>query len=128
MDILPLSADGKFSIASYGGGGFVIKDTHGAEKKWHGSIFIKPEGVVPITHRTLDDIKLADVIPLLPLKLELLLLGTGARMARPEKLQRDNWQRLASGVEWMATPAAARTYQIAVGEGRLVAALLLAVE
>ena len=127
MDILPLSADGKFSIASYGGGGFVIKDNRGTNQSWHGSIFIKPDGVVPITYKIFDDIKMADVIPLLPLKLELLLLGTGARMARPEKLQRDNWQRLASGVEWMATPAAARTYQIAVAEGRLVAALLLAV-
>lgn len=127
MDILPLSSEGKFAISSYGGGGFVIKDNMGREQPWRGGIFIKPDGVVPITYKEFLDIKLVDVIPLLPLKCELLLMGTGQKMMRPGKSERDKWQNLVNGVEWMATPAAARTYQIAIAEGRLAAALLFAV-
>ena len=127
MDILPLSSDGKFSIVSYGGGGFVIKDQRGETRTWQGSIIINPDGVVPIAYKNLDEITFAGVIPLLPLKLELLLLGTGQRMVMPNKAERDGWQKLANGVEWMTTPAAARTYQIAIAEGRVASALLLAI-
>ncbi|MCX8515469.1 MAG: MTH938/NDUFAF3 family protein [Alphaproteobacteria bacterium] len=126
MDILPLSSEGQFTILSYHLGGFVIRDNTGHRRDWHGSLLIKPDGVSPILAKNIAELNDAEVAPLLPLQLELLLIGTGARMILPSKTERDRWQRLVPSVEWMTSGAAARTYQMATAEQRRVAGLIIA--
>lgn len=72
---------------------------------------------------------LDDAAPLLALagKVDVLFCGMGAEIA---PLPRDLRERLESaglGVEVMNTPAAARTYNVCLSEGRRVAAALLPV-
>jgi len=61
---------------------------------------------------------------LLDLPVEILLLGTGRRLSfpAPEILARFSQRRL--GIEVMDTPAACRTYNILLAEGRKVAAAI----
>lgn len=60
------------------------------------------------------------------LKPEIVLLGTGAAFRFPEPARLAPLHRLGVGVEVMDTPAACRTYNILLGEGRnVVAALIL---
>ncbi len=65
-----------------------------------------------------------DFAPLLELSPELVILGTGERS---EFLPRDlvfAFARRGTGLEAMDTAAAARTFNVLAGEGRLVAAVL----
>ena len=75
-----------------------------------------------------DQLQDSDLAQLLALKdegIELIVLGTGAklRFLPPAWLKTLQTQHL--GVECMDTPAACRTYNILAGEGRRVAAALL---
>jgi len=59
---------------------------------------------------------------------EIVLLGTGARQRFPRPELLAPLIRQGVGYEIMDTPAACRTYNILAGEGRNVAAALLAIE
>jgi uncharacterized protein len=60
------------------------------------------------------------------LKPEIVLLGTGETFRFPEPARLAPLHKLGVGVEVMDTPAACRTYNILLGEGRnVVAALIL---
>ena len=57
---------------------------------------------------------------------DIVLLGTGARLAFPDPARLAPLYKAGIGVEVMDTPAACRTYNILVGEGRnVVAAVIL---
>ena len=57
---------------------------------------------------------------------DIVLLGTGARLTFPEPAMLAPLYKAGIGVEVMDTPAACRTFNILVGEGRnVVAALIL---
>ncbi len=56
---------------------------------------------------------------------EVLIIGTGARLHFPHPSLLAQIQAQSIGVEVMDTPAACRTYNILVSEGRRVAAALL---
>lgn len=60
-------------------------------------------------------------------KIDVLLLGMGADVAHPPKAFRLALEAVGIGVEVMSSPAACRTYNVLLGEGRLVAAALLPV-
>ena len=61
------------------------------------------------------------------LKPEIVLLGTGARLTFPDRALLAPLYKAGIGVEVMDTPAACRTYNILLGEGRnVLAALILA--
>jgi uncharacterized protein len=67
----------------------------------------------------------ADLEPLLALAIEVVLLGTGPRQHFPDPaLLRPLYERKI-GVEIMDTPAACRTFNVLVAEGRPVAAALI---
>jgi uncharacterized protein len=55
---------------------------------------------------------------------EILLLGTGARLRFPSQACQAVFLQQGVGVEVMDTPAACRTYNILLGEGRRVVAAL----
>jgi uncharacterized protein len=62
---------------------------------------------------------------ILQLKPEIVLLGTGARFAFPAPALLAPLRNARVGVEVMDTPAACRTYNILLGEGRSVVAALI---
>ena len=70
-------------------------------------------------------LKAADFEVLLPLKPELVLLGTGEKLYFPDPTVLIGLQQVGIGVEVMDTHAACRTYGFLMAEGRLVAAALL---
>ncbi len=67
-----------------------------------------------------------DVDPILQSadQVDILVLGTGAELKPlPDEFQ-SCLETVGIGVEWMATPAACRTYNLLLAEGRRVAAVL----
>lgn len=61
-------------------------------------------------------------------KIDVLLVGLGVEVAHIPKAFRDAIEAAGIGVEVMNTPAACRTYNVLLGEGRRIAAAVLAVE
>lgn len=60
-------------------------------------------------------------------RIDVLLLGTGGLIAHAPRAFIDALEAGGIGVEAMASPAACRTYNVLLGEGRRVAAALLPV-
>lgn len=57
-------------------------------------------------------------------QIDVLFIGTGADIAHLPAALRQNLEEAGLGVEAMATPAAARTYNVLLSEGRRIAAAL----
>lgn len=57
--------------------------------------------------------------------IDVLFVGTGAEIAHPPKDFRNVLENAGIGVEPMASPAACRTYNVLLSEGRRVAVALL---
>jgi uncharacterized protein len=120
-------APGRHLIDAYGAGGFRF-----AGMSHVGSILATPGGVYAVTATALADLRFEHFAPLTtelaeaPGSTELLVVGTGEKMARlPTPLA----LRLKSAglrLEAMATGPASRVYNVLVSENRRVAALLLA--
>jgi uncharacterized protein len=60
-------------------------------------------------------------------RIDVLFVGTGANIAHIPQVFRDALEAQEIGVEVMASPTAARTYNVLLGEGRRVAVALLPV-
>ena len=112
-------------IEAFGGGGFRIGDT-----RIEGSILILQGAVRPWpvgSLRTLEPHDLSPVSRLGPLEVEVLLLGVGPAMALAPKPVREAMFNAGVGLDVMSTPEACRMYNYLAGEGRRVAAALIAV-
>ena len=59
--------------------------------------------------------------------IDVLFVGTGAEIAHPPRDFRETLEEAGIGVEAMASPAACRTYNVLLSEGRRVAVALLPV-
>ena len=60
-------------------------------------------------------------------KIDVLLVGTGTEVAHLPAAFRDAVEAAGIGVEAMSSPAACRTYNVLLGEGRRIAAAVLPV-
>ena len=112
-------------IEAFGGGGFRIGDA-----RMEGSILILQGAVRSWPVRSLQALDPHDLFPvsrLGPLEVEVLLLGAGAAMALAPKPVREAMFNAGVGLDVMSTPEACRMYNYLAGEGRRVAAALLAV-
>ena len=116
---------GRHIIDTYGNGGFRF-----AGMSHRGSLLLLPSGV-----RAWDvtSPKAIDRTALRPVQaeaagIELLLVGTGLDIAAIDPSLRGWLKEAGVGLDVMQTGAAARTYNILVGENRKVAAALIAVE
>jgi uncharacterized protein len=91
-----------------------------------GSVLVPPTGEpVPWHAATLVDLTEAHFEQIVAMDPELVVFGSGPVLRfAPPALMRQLMQRRI-GVETMDTPAACRTYNILVGEGRRVVAALL---
>lgn len=72
-----------------------------------------------------DAITITDLQPVLADEPELLVLGTGSQQRMPPKELAFALARRGIGLELMDTPAACRTFNILIAEGRRPAAVLL---
>ncbi len=115
---------GRHTIEAYGAGGFRF-----GEISHRGSILALPSGIHLWPVETLAAMSEASLAPLFAEAdaIDLVLLGTGEDMAAVPEAVRWLFRDAHMGLEPMATAAAARTYNILFGEGRRVAAALIAV-
>lgn len=115
---------GRHLIDAYGNGGFRF-----AEMSHRGSILALPSGVVAWPVTTMADVTLANLAPVFEQggELELLLFGTGLEIAAFPDAWRARFREAGIGLDVMQTGAAARTFNILVGENRKVGAALIAV-
>jgi uncharacterized protein len=116
---------GQHGIDAYGSGGFKF-----AGMSHRGSILMLPTGVHAWTVESFAGITSASLAPLLDLprgQVELLLVGTGPDLVPLPEPLRVRLREAGIRSDPMATAAAARTYNVLLGEGRRVAAALIAV-
>jgi uncharacterized protein len=116
------AAEGRNTFTGYGPGYVEVNGRrHGASLVVSGDQLITDWPATSVDTLTADH--LATLITLAP---EIILLGTGPRFQFPEPARLAALYQAGIGVEAMDTPAACRTYNILLGEGRhVVAALLL---
>lgn len=116
---------GRHQIDAFGVGGFRF-----AEMSHRGSILATPSGVRIWPVAAFAEITLASLQPVLDEAeaIDFLILGIGREIAFLPPSLRDPLRAAGITVEAMATPAAARTYNVLVAEERRVAAALIAVD
>jgi uncharacterized protein len=127
MDVTPLIPQGKQIIDGYGGGGFRVSG-----QRIEGSVIVFPDKVAPwsvveaaaLSASSLEAVSAAGRAG----TVELLLVGTGARMTRIDGALRQALRADGVVVEAMDTGAACRTYNVLMAEGRRVAAALIAID
>jgi len=112
-----ITYDGVRPIDGYGPGFFRI-----GGQVLHGAVLVQAGGA---GHWGGFD----DAAPLLALAgdVDVLFIGTGAAIARLPSPLRTALEAAGLGVEAMASPAAARSYNVLLAEGRRIAAALLPV-
>lgn len=95
------------------------------DTRWSATIALTADGVIDGWQSTpLDELTGDDFALLLETGPEVVVLGTGARHIIPPRDLMFAFARQGVGFEVMDTRAAARTFNVLVGEGRKVAALL----
>lgn len=113
------------SIDAYGGGGFRIDGV-----RREGSLLIIDDKPQDWSATAVDALTPADfqaVFDAPPGSVEFVLLGAGAVQALPPRPVREAIAAAGMGFEFMATEAAARTYNLLASEGRRLACALIAV-
>lgn len=115
---------GRWPLDAIGAGGFRF-----AEMSHKGSIIATPAGIRiwPVTQ--FSEVTPASLQPILDEAetIDFLIIGTGLDIAFIPPWLRDPLKQVGITVEGMATGAAARTYNVLVGEDRRVAAALIAI-
>ena len=122
MKIEREQAEGKNTFTGYGEGYVEVN-----RARHTASLVVAPQRLVTDWPATSVDALTADhLAAIVELAPEIVLLGTGATFRFPEPARLAPLHKLGVGVEVMDTPAACRTYNILLGEGRnVVAALIL---
>lgn len=123
MEVTPLIPEGRQLVQSYRPGGFTVSGIRHA-----GSIIVLPDRTLPWAASVVGEVTAESLAPLRDARppVELLLLGTGQGFALVDPTLRAALRTLGIVVDGMTTPAAARTYNVLLAEGRRVAAALLA--
>lgn len=116
---------GRPPIDAYGNGGFRF-----ADMSHRGSILLLKSGVYDWPVASMAELS-ADTFERVFAEaddIEFLLLGCGEQIVLPPESIRTAFADNGIGLEFMATGAAARTYNVVLAEQRAVAAALIAVE
>ena len=110
-----------YTIHSYSSTELVVGDL-----RFSSSIILLPDRIISDwSTRVMDQLQAADFELLLNLQPDLVLLGTGERQQFPPPDKYSCLTGAGIGLEIMTTPAACRTYNVLVSEGRRVAAALI---
>ncbi len=127
MDVTPLIPQGKQVIDAYGDGGFRVSGT-----RVEGSVIVFPDRLFAWRIAALSEVNLVMLEQVRSAgvagQVDLLLLGTGPRMAQIDRGLRQDLRAAGVVIEVMDTGAACRTYNVLLAEGRKVAAALIAVQ
>ncbi len=127
MDIMPPSGYLPM-IAAYGGGAFRV-----LEQSYPQSLFLSMQGIIPIEGEMTPNASVIGetldtyLAMLGDTKLEILLIGTGETTVFMHPTTRVALRARGIAVDVMDTGAACRTFNVLLGEGRQVAALLVVV-
>lgn len=118
----PRGLSGRHPIDGYGAGGFQF-----GGMSHRGSLIALPSGLYPWSVRSVSDLSVASLSGVFVEAGEIdhLLLGMGADFAIPDDAVVAACRARRIVAEPMATAAAARTYNILLGERRRVAAALI---
>ena len=93
---------------------------------YHASLIVTATSLIEGWRPTsMADLQGTDLEPILALKPDVLLLGSGARQQFPDRATFASLYAARIGFEIMDTGAACRTYNVLVAEGRAVAAALI---
>ena len=114
-------ADGRNAFTGYGAGYVEVNG-----KRYSSSLVVSGERLVidwPAT--SVDSLAADHLAAILELKPEIAILGTGSTFRFPDPARLAPLHQARIGVEVMDTPAACRTYNILLGEGRNVVAALI---
>jgi len=125
LDITPLAPKGQQAIQSYGNGGFRITNV-----EYTGSLIVFLDECVSWNCKNENDISVNSFqsVHEAKEKPEIFIIGCGETFTRPPQDLIDYFKSHAISMEWMATGAACRTYNILALEGRSVAAALVAID
>ena len=113
--------DGRNAFTGYGAGYGEVN-----AKRYTSSLVVSAERiVVDWPAASVDALSADHLAAILELKPEIAIIGTGAAFRFPEPARLAPLHQARIGVEVMDTPAACRTYNILLGEGRAVVAALI---
>lgn len=123
MELTRQAPAGRELIQSYAGGRFKVSGVI-----YTGSVIVTPKLTLPWPVTALTDLTVESFAPLFggDIKVDVCLLGCGARMERLPVELRKALKEKGLTAEPMDTGAACRTYNMLISEGRLVAAALIA--
>ena len=92
---------------------------------WSEPVALTGDGVLDDwTPAPIESISIEDLAPLIETNPELVVVGTGSEQVLPNRELMFAMARKGIGLEMMDTPAAARTFNVLISEGRSVAAVL----
>ncbi|HXZ48871.1 MAG TPA: Mth938-like domain-containing protein [Usitatibacter sp.] len=113
--------EGRNAFTGYGPGWVEV---NGA--RHHSSLVVSGERLVtdwPLA--SVDELAADHLASILELAPEIVLIGTGTKLRFPETARLAPLYQAGIGVEVMDTPAACRTFNILIGEGRRVLAAVI---
>lgn len=117
MQLSEVQFQGAVPFSGYGPGFFRI-----GEQVIEGAAFVRPGHA-----QGWDGLSETQSLIAAAAEIDVLLLGMGADIAHPPASFVSALEAAGIGVEIMSSPAACRTYNVLLGEGRRVAAAVLAV-
>jgi uncharacterized protein len=120
MKLRQTRAHGRNLFTGYGPGYVSVNGT-----RWESSVIVLPDRTESWDVAGFDALTEEIFNRLAGLPIEILLLGSGARLRFPHPRLTQALMRAGIGLEVMDTPAACRTYNFLLEEGRRVAAALL---
>lgn len=123
-DITPIIPSDRQVIDGYGDGQFCVSG------QWRtGPVIVLPDRTQPWEAKDFATLTVKDFAPIITAepRVELLLIGSGARMQLIPKALRQGLREAGVVVEVMDTGAACRTYNVLLAEARRIAAALLPV-
>ena len=115
------SSEGRNTVTAYGPGWVEVNRARHTE-----SLVVSGDRVITAwPAQSVEALGADHLAAILELKPEIVLLGTGERLQFPGPALLSPLYKAGIGVEVMDTPAACRTYNILLGEGRNVIAALI---
>lgn len=121
MKITLAAPSAKYVIHSYKTGQVIIN-----QEPFHKSLVVTPSQLIPDWRpQSMEGLTKEDFSELMVLEPSIIILGTGEKQRFPPPAIYSSLSEQGIGMEIMSTPAACRTYNLLMAEGRAVAAALI---